>query len=338
MTETVRTHSPIDGLIAPERLADAMSVLARALPGERVAAASALTGGASGAAMLRVETGRGVYVLRLDGPPDGLRDPARQYACQAIAAPAGLAPVLLLGDAERRMSLSAFVADEGASMSRMARLAAAARAVRELQAGPVFPALLPYMDAMALVVRRFMAAALVPDEVGRRISEGFALLNAAYPRDGADVVAAHCDLNPGNILYAGGRAVFVDWESAFAADRYVDVAAILNYMAADAADEALVLTAYLGRSPDSYERARAAAMRQINRLFYGTLLLMAAAQQGARVTDGDLAGWTYARFRLSPVSVADGAGKIALGCAFLNDALAEMNADLFKERLARLRS
>lgn len=326
----------LEGLIAPERLGDAASVLACALPGEPIVMASALTGGASGAALLRIETGSGIYVLRLDGPPDGLRDPGRQYVCQAIAARAGLAPALLHSDAERRISLSAFVADEGPSMSRQARLTAAAVAVRRLHDGPVFPALLPYMDAMALVVGRFMAAALVPEEIGERISDGFAQLNDAYPRD-ADV-AAHCDLNPGNILYASGRAVFVDWESAFAADRYVDVAAILNYMAADAADQTLILTAYLGRAPSPYEQARAEAMRQINRLFYGTLLLMAAAQQGARATAGDLSAHTYARFREAPASVASGKGKIALGCAFLHDALAEMSADRFKEGLARLRS
>lgn len=338
MTDAVQIHVSLEDLIESERLADAASVLARALPGERVARVSALAGGASGATMLRVETGSGAYVLRMDGPPDGLRDPARQYACQAIAARAGLAPALLYSDVERRVSLSAFVADEGPSMPRQARLEAAATAVRRLHDGPVFPALLPYMDAMALVVGGFTAAALVPDDVGEQISRGFAQLNAAYPRDSADVVAAHCDLNPGNILYAGGRALFVDWESAFAADRYVDVAAVLNYMAADADDEALVLTAYLSRAPDPYEQARVGAMRQINRLFYGTLLLMAAAQQGMRATAADLSVHTYARFRDAPVGVASGKGKIALGCAFLNDALAEMSTDPFKEGLARLRS
>jgi hypothetical protein len=154
----------------------------------------------------------------------------------------------------------------------------------------------------------------------------------------ADIVASHCDLNPGNILFDGGQAVFVDWESAFAADRYVDVAAVLNYLAADAADEALILRTYFGRAPSPQERARTSAMRQVNRLFYGTLLLVAAADQGTRATADDLAGQSYARLRRAPISVVSAAGKVALGCAFLGDALSEMSNPQFTEVLAALRS
>jgi multidrug efflux pump len=52
----------------------------------------------------------------------------------------------------------------------------------------------------------------------------------------------------------------VDWESAFAADRFGDLAAILNYFAGDSAGDALlILTAYFGRPPTPQEQARTEA-------------------------------------------------------------------------------
>lgn len=342
MTAALLTASPLEGLIAPERQADVRAVLSRTLPGATVTAAAVLTGGASGAAMLRIEAGGAWFVLRLDGPPGGLRDPARQYACQAVAARRALAPALLHSDPVRRISLSAFVRDSGPFMTHRARLAAIAASVRRLHDGPIFPTLLPYMDAMALLVGHFVSANLVPAGLSDEIAARFAQLAHAYPRVEADVVASHCDLNPGNILFDGGQAVFVDWESAFAADRYVDVAAVLNYLAADlaadAADEALILRTYFGRAPSPHERARTSAMRQVNRLFYGTLLLVAAAGQGTRATADDLAGQSYGRLRRAPISVVSAAGKVALGCAFLGDALSEMSNPQFTEVLASLRS
>lgn len=338
MTAALNIRSPLCGLVPPERVLAIGAFLARALPGERITAVDAMTGGASGALLLRLGAGSETFVLRLDGAPDGLRDPARQYACQAIAAARGLAPALIASDAERWMSLSAFVRDEGPKMTRRARLTAAAQTVQRLHAGPGFPPLLPYMQAMRMVIGHFTAAAVTPAAVSGEIADRFEQLDAVYPRIEGDVVASHCDLNPGNILYRNGQAVFVDWESAFAADRYVDVAALLNYFAADDGDAALILASYLGRPPTGPERDRARAMRQVNRLFYGALLLMAAAGQGVRATPADLARFTYTKVRSSSFSVVEGAGKIALGCAFLNDALTEMRSPDFQDVLVRLLS
>ena len=98
--------SPLEAFISADRRAAVVVLLA----GRRVGAVHRLTGGASGADMLRLDCEDEIAVLRLDGPPDGFRDPARQYACQAIAAARGVAPALLASDAAERLSLSAFVA------------------------------------------------------------------------------------------------------------------------------------------------------------------------------------------------------------------------------------
>lgn len=329
---TAAEFPPLDAHVPPERRGAVDALLA----GRKVSAVAPLSGGASGATMLRLELDNETCVLRVDGRPDGFRDPARQYACQAIAAARGVAPALLASDAAGRVSLSAFV-PPGADPPRQAKLIEIGRAVRRLHDGQVFPPLVPFLDGMTAVLGHFIAAKLVPPAVGDEAAALLARVQAAYRIDPADVVASHNDLNPGNILFGPDGPVFVDWESAFAADRFVDIAAILNYFAADSAsDETLILTAYFGRAPTPREEARSEAMRQVSRLFYGALLLMAAARQGRFATAADLAGPGYARLRSGAIEAASAKGQIALGCAFLNDAFRAGRGPRFAAALAAL--
>ena len=324
--------SLLDTLIPAEHRAAVGSLLA----GRTVLAAEPLTGGASGATMLRVQFANEVCVLRLDGPPDGFRDPARQNACQAIAAAQGVGPALIACDPAARVSLSAFVAP-AAEPPRAEKLARIARAVRRLHDGPIFPPMVPFLDGMLAVLGHFTAAKLAPPEVSDEACALLTRIDAAYRLDPGDVVASHNDLNPGNILFGEQGVVFVDWESAFAADRFVDLAAILNYFAADsAADTELILTAYFGRPPTPREAARAEAMRQVIRLFYACLLLMAAAPQGGRTTEADFAAGGYEALRAGSIEAGSAEGKIALGCAFLNNAFRAGPAPTFAATLAAL--
>jgi len=329
---TAAEYSPLDAHVPPDRRGAVDALLA----GRKVSWAAPLSGGASGATMLRLELDGETCVLRFDGPPDGFRDPVRQNACQTIAATQGVAPALIACDPAARISLSAFVAP-AAQPPRAEKLAQIARAVRRLHDGPVFPPMVPFLDAMLAVFGHFTAAKLAPPRTIELAAALLTRIDAAYRLDPGDVVASHNDLNPGNILFGDHGVVFVDWESAFAADRFVDLAAILNYFAADSADDAdLILTAYFGRPPTPRERARADAMRQVNRLLYACLLLMAAAQQGGRATDADLAAGGYKTLRAGPIEAASAEGKIALGCAFLNDAFRAGRAPEFATTLAAL--
>ena len=101
----------------------------------------------------------------------------------------------------------------------------------------------------------------------------YAALTAAYPRNDPARVSSHNDLNPSNIIFADGRAWIIDWETAFAGDAYADIASLANWFAPDATAEALILTTYFGEAPGEARMARFLVMRQINRLFYGAMLI-----------------------------------------------------------------
>nr|WP_293378033.1 phosphotransferase [Phenylobacterium sp.] len=282
-----------------------------------------LTAGASGASVLRVEAGAGRYVLRLDGPGDGFRDPARQYACHAIAAQAGVAPRLLYADVETRISVAAFLV-EGPAEAKADRLAALARSLRTLHDAPLFPPLMPFLEAMERLMAGFVAAEIAPAELSAKLTALFGRIRGAYRLAAEDVVSSHNDLNPANLVFADGRAMLLDWETAFAADRYLDLATAANFHAEGEAELTLFLTRYFGRPAAPEERARLALMRQVSRLYYGAMLLSAVwrSDPGFRLSPE-----VFARLGSAPrserrASPATPGGKIELGCFFLAAALA----------------
>jgi hypothetical protein len=307
--------SPLAGLVPPERLAGAVAAV-RGILGDAPINAEPLAG-RSGATILKISGPDRAAVLRCDVPPDGFRDPARHYACHAIAAQAGVAPQLLHVNLPERLALSAFV-ESSDEMTPDQRLAAVGHALAQLHRAPLFPPLMPFMQAMDGLVTGFAALGLLPDDAIGRLRARFEALRDRYDMSAADLVASHNDLNPTNILYGGGRAHFVDWETAFAADRYVDLAAVVNVLARSKDDEALILRSYFGRAPTEAESGKLNLMRQVSRLYYGIMLLRAAARSHPGLQLGETAiavGADGSQEARHPVF------EVNLGCRYLAEAL-----------------
>jgi hypothetical protein len=77
------------------------------------------------------------------------------------------------------------------------------------------------------------------------------------PRYDLEIVSRHNDLNPNDILFDGARVWIVDWEGAFAADHYVDLAALANFMTP--ADLMPLRTIYFAAAP-----SRAVSVRPLD--------------------------------------------------------------------------
>ena len=310
--------SPLVGLVAPERLAAATNALDD-LFGQAGTIRAEPLAGRSGATILKLMSADRCAVLRLDMPPDGFRDPARHYVCHAIAAQAGIAPDLLHVDLSHRLTLTAFV-EQSDELSGDRRLAAVARSLSRLHATPLFPPLMPFMQAMEGLMAAFAALAILPAASIVRLRALFDDLRRAYDCPAEDIVSSHNDLNPTNILIRDGRAIFVDWETAFAADRYVDLAALANFFAKSADDEKLILETYFARAPTREEQARLGLMRQVSRLYYGIMLLQAARRRrpDVRLDDDAL---DVRPGDIGASADADAGLEIRLGCTFLADAL-----------------
>jgi aminoglycoside phosphotransferase (APT) family kinase protein len=302
-----------------------------------------VSGGLSGAGVHRVEIGGAAYLLRLDGPRDGLRDPARSHACMRIAAEAGLAPRVLHADAEAGVAITDFIVAQPPAIPRSELVAQLGRTVRALHDTPAFPPLVDYLDGLKSLTDSALGSGLPTPTMAAQAQAVHAALSTAYRRLEPQLVSSHNDLNPGNIVHDGQRPWLVDWDSAFLADRYVDLAAVANVYARDPADEAILLEAYFEAPPTPDRQARLYLARQISHLFHAMIFIgMAAGERpGARLSDSEGDGRTLAQLHLALAGgeplLAAWEGRVAYGLAHLAEALAHVGHPRLAEatRLAR---
>lgn len=298
----------------------------------------ALGGGLSGAGVFRIRVGGIAYLLRLDQARDGFRDPQRAYACMRIAAAGLLAPRVRYADAEDGVAIMDFIEERPLSLEYCGTpdelVVEAAQTVRALHAGPPFPPLVDYLDGIDALVAQFQARGLVAPAAMAELLDRYRELRARYRTDPADLVASHNDLNPRNILYDGSRLWLVDWESAFLADRYVDLACIANLVARTPAQEDLLLATYFGAA-DATRRARLQVMRQVNHLFYGLVMANAVGDQPqARDLSGRSLEDLHEALTLGEPVLDTEAGRFGYVRARLAAAIEGMRTPQFAEALA----
>ena len=238
-----------------------------------------LSGGLSGAAVYRIRVGGIAYALRLTLSQDPLRDPVRGFACMGTAAQAFLAPTVRYaspGDGVTIMDLLEarplfdYPGDGGPLIVELAQTA------RLLHQTPTFPALVDYMTGMGELIGQLRASGALDPATSAELFDRYAGLAAAYRTAPGDVVSSHNDINPGNVIYDGRRLWLIDWEAAFAADRYVDLATIANWFVRSPDHEALLLATYFGGPLNPEQRARFAVMRVVNHVFAGVIFLNSA--------------------------------------------------------------
>jgi hypothetical protein len=270
--------------LSPVRAAAAAAALRHAFGTTETTLFQPLSGGLSGAHVYKIVVAGRPYVLKFDG-----------FAC-IPAAEAGIAPPVYYHGAG--LSVQGFIETQPlraafAPGRLVTELAATVRAIHRL---PVTAAALPVSGASATVdgagpvgdpaargslratldslVARFRQAPVLSGTVVNACLAGYEAVRAVYPWDDPDQVLSHNDLNPANLLCDGTRIWVIDWDAAFAGDRYVDLAAVANFFVLD--DEALFLESYFERPPVAVEKARFSVMRQVSRIVYGLLMV----QQG----------------------------------------------------------
>jgi aminoglycoside phosphotransferase len=302
-----------------------------------------LSGGLSGAGLWRIRVGGIPYVLKIDGSRHAVIDPARAYACMRIAAAAFLAPRVRYAEPADGIVIMEHVAPVSlAEYAGPALIVELAQAARLLHQTPAFPPQTDYLDGVSGLIDQFRALDVLDSAATEDLFAFWAELRAGYRTRPADLVSSHNDLNPGNIVYDGGRLWLVDWDAAFLADRFVDLATLANWFTRDAAGEAALLATYFGRAPDPQEQARFEIMRLVNHVFAGVIFLAGAAAErpGARLDDRTLAGPgladIHAQLRTGQFAMLEWENRVTYGKARLAAALDGMRAPAFGAALAQL--
>jgi len=268
----------------------ARAALAAAFGSAPIDAITPIAGGATSAAVFRVEIGHRRYVMRMEGEPSPLRNP-RQYISMRIAAEAGIAPKIHYIDEAARVVVIDFIEPQPLKAypgGPRALAQALGESLSRVQATPVFPTFVNYPDIVARLfahVRRtgLFAAGLLDAHVER-----LELLREAYDAGTTRLVSSHNDPVPNNILFDGERLWLIDWESAYRNDPLVDVAIVLDSLARSPGLQDVLLQAWLGRTSDEAVRARLAVVRALTRLYYAGVMLSASALAPRATPDTDL--------------------------------------------------
>ena len=289
--------SDVFSAIAEDRRTAALAAIASVADPASVTGIIPMTGGGSGASTLRIDTGSGAYLLRLEVGLDGFRNPRRSYPCLRAAAETGIAPLVHHADEEAGVVLMDFVVERplsGFPGGEPALLRALGEMAARLQATAPFAPVMEDFGALAEVMLNLIrdGGLFAPGVLDGHVA-GLARLRAEYPW--AAQVSAHNDINPRNVLFDGERLWLVDWELAFGNDPLADVANLANNFSDVPEVDTLVLEGWLGRWPDDDTRHQLALMRDLHRLFYGTLLLSEFI--GRRDPEPELTALTPVEFR-----------------------------------------
>jgi aminoglycoside phosphotransferase (APT) family kinase protein len=264
--------------------------------------AQTVGGGLSGAGVWRIRVGGINYLLRIENGRDKLRDPVRGYACMRTAADAFLAPRVRYADPTDGVSISEFVQPRSLAMdypgSGSALIVDLAQKVRLLHETPPFPTLIDYLDGLDELIFEHRRLDILEPAATQELFARYGELRASYQTRACDLVSSHNDLNPGNVIYDGQRLWLVDFEAAFLADRFVDLATIANWFTGDAASADTLLQTYFGRAPEPQERARFDLMRLVNHVFCGVIFLnVTCAERPDGLEDRTLTGPRLAQLR-----------------------------------------
>lgn len=286
-----------------------------------------LSGGLSGAGVWRIRVGGIAYLLKVEAPErDGLRDPHRSYACMRLAAEACLAPRVRYADPDDGVAILDHIAAAEHVGSRADLVVELARAVRVLHGVEGFPPLVDYLDGLDALVGR--AAEAVPNGAFAPWRRLYTACKALTPQP----VSSHNDLNPRNLIHDGRRIWLIDWEAAFRADRYVDLAAIANTYAADLEAEALLLRTYFNREATAAEHARLWLFRQVNHVFHAAIFLAGRAR--AESLDGPELDAIHQGLSLGEPLLDTPEGRQAYGLARLRTVTANIGSEAFETAVA----
>lgn len=315
----------------PETRREAVQAALRTVFGDRpIGSLQPISGGVSGAAILRFEVEDRPHLLRIEPERIVLADRERGFACMVAAAEVKVAPSVHHADAVAGVAIMDFIP----SRPLAEHPGGAARIVRELgdltariQATPPFPLLGDYPQMIGTMLAALNGSGHFAPGMLAPHAEGLERLRDAYRWDAEALVSSHNDPNPRNILFDGRRLWLVDWELAFRNDPLADVAIIATEFAQTPEQEDMLLEAVSGRAPDQALRDRLAAMRLFTRLFYGCIVLENFAQ-ASPLDDGRIA------FTPEGFKAAVGDGRLASGAPETAYAFGRMSLKAFIDGLA----
>lgn len=322
----------LETLIPTERLDAVHNALDRVFKTPSVQHISRLPGGLSTAKVYKLIVGEKSFLLKLDTPKENA---AERDSALTVAAEAGIAPsVLYINDADA-ITITRFIEGKPHQQffkspeEHLSKLAEVIRGIHEL---PLFKKEDNLEVTVDQLILQFKHSKMLIGPIFNECYAYYDLIKKHYPFSDKDRVSSHNDLNPSNIIYDHHRIWIVDWDAAFANDRYVDLAIAANFNVNNEKEELVFLKAYFGEDLNEYQRARFFIMRQICYIVYAILMFRLAnhSKPDKGLHDAEMQNVT-----LEAVKRQLGSGEINLSAY---DGQLLFGKGLFKEVVINMRS
>ena len=318
--------------IPTTRIDDVREALRAAFGAKTIGTMQPISGGVSGATILRFEVDSRPYVLRLEPERIALHHRERHFACMTSAAEAGAAPRVYFADATRGVSIMDCIATRPLAEypGGPAGLAHGLGAlVARVQNSRTFPEMGDFPQVIGAMLAALRASGLFAAHALDRHAEGLARIQAQLPWDSASLVSTHNDPNPRNILFDGNRLWLIDWELASRNDPLVDIAILSTELAEAPALQETLLSTVFGKPANREMRARLAIIRLLTRLFYGCIVLENFMNLPRTAPDSNPDEYSPVSFR---AAIAD--GRLASGSQEVAYAFGKMSLTAFAAGIA----
>ena len=229
--------------------------------------------GLSSALVFKIIVRGNPYLLRVVTRTDAFGDPAFYYGCMKVAAEKEVAPRIHYLSIDHRVSITDFIMEQPFSVAAAKEMMP--HLLRKVHSLPKFPFRINYFESMERYMPQFRAANILPEDEIKVLYEIYECIVSVYPRnDVENWVSSHNDSKAENIVFDGQRPWFIDWESAFLNDRYLDLAIIANFVVMNEQDEAAYLETYFQEAVDEYKHARFFLMQEILHFYYFIFLMV----------------------------------------------------------------
>ena len=225
--------------------------------GKQIENLRTLTGGNSGAYMVRFDVDNKPYVARRSGGIKGKEAIEQEFAIQQKAASLGIAPPIVTIDLPRSLMIMSYVESvippqlsphpEYQTPAQKEKVLALLRKLHTMP--PPKTTIKQVNHAKATQqIRESIAPHVLSDEINQTLDK---VASYHWPEDTNTI--AHMDFHFANFLYDGNKIFVIDWELAGLAHPFVDVADFANSNFCSRSEGDTLLSEYLQRAPDHQE-------------------------------------------------------------------------------------
>jgi len=259
-----------------------------------------LEGGRSQSETFKFEINDNWYVIRLNHSEDSTKNQRELYMLQE-ASQRGFAPYVHYASSDASIILMDYVhgrtstSEQAKKPENIANLAVTLRQVHDLPVNP--NAQISVFKRMQKLYRSMKEKIITNPELDAAV-EQLSSLKRDLDLFAIPCSTSHGDLNPCNILFTDQGIMLIDWSENGCEDPFYDLSCFALCHNYHANEEELLLTHYLGKIPDSNQRARYELNKRMDYVYFAIELFSiaheAACRQGIKLKQNTHPGdWSF---------------------------------------------